>query len=77
MPIEILHESMRRIAPEDRNEEHLGSGYGGQHGPAEGPVLKIHLNSPPHSASATCCATIAISASTSGISRAAAATLGT
>ena len=38
MPIEILHESMRRIAPEDRNEENLGGGYGGMHGPAEGPV---------------------------------------
>ena len=38
MPVEILHESMRRIAPEDRDEEHLGSGYGGQTGPAEGPV---------------------------------------
>jgi gluconolactonase len=38
MAIEILHESMRRIAPEDRNEEQLGSGYGGPTGPAEGPV---------------------------------------
>jgi len=38
MPIEILHESMRRIAPADRNEEHLGDGYGGAHGPTEGPV---------------------------------------
>jgi len=38
MPIEILHESMRRIASEDRNEEHLGSGYGGANGPTEGPV---------------------------------------
>ena len=38
MPVEILHESMLRIAPADRNEEHLGSGYGGANGPAEGPV---------------------------------------
>lgn len=38
MPVEILHESMLRIAPADRDEEHLGAGYGGMHGPAEGPV---------------------------------------
>ncbi|MBT2186444.1 SMP-30/gluconolactonase/LRE family protein [Sphingobium nicotianae] len=38
MPVEILHESMLRIAPADRDEEHLGDGYGGMHGPAEGPV---------------------------------------
>ncbi|HTK71814.1 MAG TPA: SMP-30/gluconolactonase/LRE family protein [Croceibacterium sp.] len=38
MPVEILHESMLRIASADRNEEQLGSGYGGRTGPAEGPV---------------------------------------
>lgn len=38
MPVEILHESMRRIASEDCHEEQLGSGYGGSTGPAEGPV---------------------------------------
>ena len=38
MPVEILHESMRRIASEDTHEEHLGAGYGGPNGPAEGPV---------------------------------------
>ena len=38
MAIEILHESMRRIAPEDREPELLGEGYGGPIGPTEGPV---------------------------------------
>jgi gluconolactonase len=38
MAIEILHDSMRRIAPEDRETELLGEGYGGPIGPAEGPV---------------------------------------
>ena len=38
MPIEILHDSMRRIAPADRNAEKLGEGYGGPKGPTEGPV---------------------------------------
>ncbi len=38
MPVEILHESMRRIASEDTHEEHLGEGYGGPTGPTEGPV---------------------------------------
>jgi len=38
MPIEILHESMLRIAPADRDEEQLGTGFGGPTGPTEGPV---------------------------------------
>jgi len=38
MAVEILHESMRRIASEDTEPEQLGSGYGGATGPAEGPV---------------------------------------
>jgi gluconolactonase len=38
MRVEILSEAMRRIAPPERNEEQLGTGYGGIHGPAEGPV---------------------------------------
>lgn len=38
MAIEILHESMRRIASEDREPELLGEGYGGPTGPTEGPV---------------------------------------
>jgi len=38
VPVEILSEAMRRIAPPERNEEQLGAGYGGIHGPAEGPV---------------------------------------
>ena len=38
MPVEILSEAMRRIAPADRDVEELGSGYGGMQGPAEGPV---------------------------------------
>ena len=38
MAVEILDEAMLRIAPADRAPEQLGSGYGGPHGPAEGPV---------------------------------------
>jgi len=38
MAVEILHESMRRIASEDRAPEQLGEGYGGPTGPTEGPV---------------------------------------
>ena len=38
MAVEILDEAMLRIAPADRVPEQLGSGYGGLHGPAEGPV---------------------------------------
>ena len=38
MAIEILHDSMRRIASEDQSPELLGQGYGGPTGPAEGPV---------------------------------------
>lgn len=38
MAVEILDESMRRIAPPDREHELLGKGYGGPSGPAEGPV---------------------------------------
>ena len=38
MAVEILDESMRRIAPPDRSAEQLGSGYGGPGGPAEGPI---------------------------------------
>ena len=38
MPIEILAESMRRIATADQEIEELGSGYGGAQGPAEGPI---------------------------------------
>ena len=38
MPVEILHESMRRIASEDTEAEQLGEGYGGVTGPTEGPV---------------------------------------
>ncbi|MBT2188255.1 SMP-30/gluconolactonase/LRE family protein [Sphingobium nicotianae] len=38
MPVEILHESMRRIASEDLEAEQLGEGYGGPTGPTEGPV---------------------------------------
>ena len=34
MAIEILHESMRRIAPAERETELLGEGYGGPVGPA-------------------------------------------
>ena len=38
MAVEILDDAMLRIAPPDRAAEHLGSGYGGPQGPAEGPV---------------------------------------
>lgn len=38
MPVEILDDSMKRIAPADRDAEKLGEGYGGPNGPAEGPV---------------------------------------
>ena len=38
MTVEILDPAMLRIAPADREPEQLGSGYGGAHGPAEGPV---------------------------------------
>ena len=38
MPVEILDDAMRRIAPPDRSAEQLGSGYGGPGGPAEGPI---------------------------------------
>ena len=38
MAVEIHDEAMLRIAPPDREPEQLGSGYGGLHGPAEGPV---------------------------------------
>ncbi len=38
MAIEILDETMQRIAPPDREAEQLGSGYGGRTGPTEGPV---------------------------------------
>jgi gluconolactonase len=36
--VEILDEAMLRIAPPDRAAEELGSGYGGPHGPVEGPI---------------------------------------
>jgi gluconolactonase len=36
--VEILDPAMLRIAPADRAPEQLGQGYGGPHGPAEGPV---------------------------------------
>jgi len=38
MTVEILDEAMRRIAAPDASAEQLGAGYGGIHGPAEGPV---------------------------------------
>ena len=38
MAVEILDDAMLRIAPADRAPEQLGSGYGGPHGPTEGPV---------------------------------------
>jgi gluconolactonase len=38
MPIEILSDRMRRIVGSQQDAEELGSGFGGQHGPAEGPV---------------------------------------
>ena len=44
MAVEILNEAMRRIASEDREEEQLGSGYGGPTGPAEGPVWIAERN---------------------------------
>jgi len=36
--IEILADSMKRIVASQQEPEELGSGYGGRHGPAEGPV---------------------------------------
>jgi gluconolactonase len=44
MPVEILHESMRRIASEDLEAEQLGEGYGGPTGPTEGPVWIAEKN---------------------------------
>ena len=38
MPIEILSEAMKRIVTSQQDAEELGSGFGGPHGPAEGPV---------------------------------------
>jgi gluconolactonase len=38
MAIEFLSQAMQRIASESAVVEDLGSGYGGPHGPAEGPV---------------------------------------
>jgi gluconolactonase len=38
MPIEILSEAMQRIVSTQQDPEELGSGFGGSHGPAEGPV---------------------------------------
>ena len=38
MPVEILKDAMRRIAPPDRDAEKLGDGFGGPSGPTEGPV---------------------------------------
>jgi len=38
MSIEILSEAMRRIVSTQHDAEELGSGFGGPHGPAEGPV---------------------------------------
>src|SRR5437667_2872524 len=38
MPVEILAESMKRIASSQQDTEELGSGFGGRNGPAEGPV---------------------------------------
>lgn len=38
MPVEILKDTMRRIAPPDRAAEKLGDGFGGPSGPTEGPV---------------------------------------
>jgi gluconolactonase len=38
MAIEVFDDSMLKVAPADRAPEQLGSGYGGPHGPAEGPV---------------------------------------
>jgi gluconolactonase len=37
MAVEILSDAMRRIASAEREPERLGSGFGGPHGPAEGP----------------------------------------
>ena len=38
MSIEILSDAMRRIVTAQQDAEELGSGFGGPHGPAEGPV---------------------------------------
>jgi gluconolactonase len=38
MPVEILSDAMRRIVTAQEDAEELGTGYGGPHGPAEGPV---------------------------------------
>ena len=38
MPVEVLAPEMKRIAPTDLTVEHLGEGYGGPNGHAEGPV---------------------------------------
>ena len=38
MAVEILHESMLKIAPANAEAEQLGEGYGGATGPTEGPV---------------------------------------
>ena len=38
MTVEILSDAMKRIASADQEPEELGSGFGGPHGPAEGPV---------------------------------------
>ena len=38
MPIEFLSDAMRRIVSSQQDAEELGSGFGGPHGPAEGPV---------------------------------------
>ncbi len=38
MPIEFLSDAMRRIVSSQQDAEELGTGFGGSHGPAEGPV---------------------------------------
>jgi gluconolactonase len=38
MPIEFLSDAMRRIVSSQQDAEELGGGFGGPHGPAEGPV---------------------------------------
>lgn len=38
MTVEMLSDAMNRIASADQEPEELGSGFGGPHGPAEGPV---------------------------------------
>jgi gluconolactonase len=38
MPIEFLSDAMRRIVSTQQDAEELGGGFGGPHGPAEGPV---------------------------------------